>query len=283
MDQVLGTSDITILKDIALFHRYTAGQLCRLRYGKSYNRALERLRRLHEQGLLFRQSLGDVPEDYPAAKTRYVFTLTKRGARVLRDLHIPCPPTGERLPLTTFHLQHTLDVNDFFISALLLQRDYNGITLTHMEHEWQLKKYPYAGHVEGVRLTASADGFLRLHIGETVHSIILEVDRGTEDSKTWQLKICKLIAFLREGYAARYGGNETTIAVVVPLRAGAERRCDELVRWTESVLQRENLLAYKDLFQFSSVRPESMDARAYFCERHWRVPFRPELDALLTP
>jgi hypothetical protein len=145
------------------------------------------------------------------------------------------PPRFKRTEQHASHTMHTLAVNDVLISAELLDRRYDQVSLVAMEHEWEFKRNPF-------RLDAGSvapDGLLRLTIGGEPADVLLELDHhgadhcGTETKAQWQHKITKLFAFVQGFYQQRY---DTPFApAIAVLTTADETRREHLREWTAEI------------------------------------------------
>jgi hypothetical protein len=301
MRRFLTDTQLHALQDVGFFHYFTADQLMRLRYGKSHNYVRDLLRDLWDphhdplkpgrDGYLYRQAIHK-KEHHPTAKAEYVYWLSPKGARAVRESGQPVPKLTKRKDLTGVQIPHTLAVNEFFIAAQLLAEAFPElVSIRHWDSERYLRAVPFVTDV-GV---TSSDGFVWITCQGKDYPILLEVDRGSEAFDKWQEKVRVLTRFVEEGYQKRYGTELVTIAVVVSMADEDEalKRRNELLGWIERTLQKDgNILPTSlpgepllksDLFQLSCVPPSSTVPRRYFGGAHWVVPLRPgERHALLV-
>lgn len=145
---ILSYQDEAILRCLARYQYLLSRQICRLLYSpNSITYVQTRLKRLAEGGYCQRLWLpkrgryGSAPAVYTLAR-RGIAHLLSSGSRLNRRYH-----PSEQEARSLLFLQHTLDLNDFLISAELLGRWRPEFQLAAMLHERELKQHPV--YVEG--------------------------------------------------------------------------------------------------------------------------------------
>jgi Replication-relaxation len=228
----------------------TARQLTRLHYSAgSLTTVKARLKTLTTSG--FVQS--DV---IPSRRWRtpYYYTLGKAGVKYLESVGCDVSESwraGKEVNQHALFVEHTLELNDVLISALLLHRDEPGVTLRGFEHERSLKRHPYQASWQGQTFTVIPDAFLDFHavVDGSLRRmpILLEHDRGTEEQFYFRRRIRAYLMFLKSGtYQQTFGTNAVTIAFTT---FQGERRVEQMQRWTRIELKNEPT-SLGELFRF---------------------------------
>ena len=282
-----------VLIALARFHYLTATQVSRLLHPgvNDEDRWSQRhLKKLVDAGYVLR--LRALPPK-PTGQPPHVFTLARKGRRVMNSLGIPVeayfrPSEESKAALDTPFMQHTLAAIDVLISATCLCRDHD-VTSPNMMSERQLKRgalrveVPPGPRANGERAKVVAvipDGWFQLQVGEgTVISIALELDRGTEAQRAWRDKVAALALWASGPYMQAFETTNLTIIVVCP---DAKRR-DNLAHWTHAELADRQMGNLADIFLFTSVNPVEVTPAALFFGRCWRSAESTDRLSVLDP
>lgn len=226
MQRLLTERDEAILRSITRLHFLTGSQLARLHFSecqdeqaraRAARRALLRLTRL---GALHRlpRSVGGVR----AGSAGFVYTLGLLGQRlaVLRSWQSPRRPRRAHVPGALF-LAHVLQVAE--LHTLLTEADQNDrLELLELSAEpacWR----SYAGGIGAqARATLKPDSYLRLGVGEYEDSYFIEVDMGTEGSRTVLTKLRAYLSYQGSGVEQAERGVFPKTLWLVPDEARAE-------------------------------------------------------------
>jgi hypothetical protein len=275
-------ADDAVLRAMGQFHYLSALQVCHLLYSRgslTYVRAL--LKELADKGLLERLYLS---RSSPFGSAPMVYTLSRSGLNYLRQAGVEVQQRYRRCEVhehSYLHLSHMLAVNDVLIAATLLPASAPAmrlrIQLRQMRHEQELKRHPVrvktsllqqgAGDEE---LSIVPDGWLDFSIaGRERMSIVLELDRGTEEQRQWRRKVRGLVAFAQGPYQEAFGSDSITIAVAVTC---GQQRVKTLLSWTERELNACNQRAMADLFLFSAVEADRLSPAELFLGPLWQRP-----------
>jgi hypothetical protein len=179
-------------------------------------------------------------------------------------------------------IEHTLELNDVLISALLLHQETSSAQLYRFEHERSLKRHPYKPTWQGKdgmqTFAVVPDAFLDFRLGGRRFPVLLEYDRGTEEQLYFRRKIRGYILLLKTGsYQQLFNAHAVTIAFTT--FKGAER-VEQMRAWTRAELEGESASLGK-LFRFASfTRP--LQPRAVWLEPHWLSPYDEALQPLLA-
>jgi DNA-binding PadR family transcriptional regulator len=235
----------------------TAQQLTRLHYSEGMITTVKtRLKMLTKSGVVQSNMI-------PSRKMRtpYYYTLGKAGVEYLKSVGCDVSESwraSKAVNQNWLFVQHTLELNDVLISALLLHRDDPNVTLKSFEHEHNLKRHPYQAtwqsHGRMQTFTVIPDAFLdfQVVVGDSVRRmpVMLEHDRGTEQQLYFRRRIRAYIAFLKTGtYQRAFGTNAVT--VVFTTFEGPER-VEQMKAWTQAELEGEPAVL-GSLFHFSAL------------------------------
>jgi hypothetical protein len=265
----LTAKDIETVRALNRYFLLSAEQVRRLFYGKgSITWAKDRLR------LLTKYEYASVLDN--KAKGEYVYRLGPEGLKLCRKLDEPVP---RRLRLyqssdSEYYVPHTLAINDVLISADLLARTQQAVTVLDLIHEKQMAaiKVPVGGgRMEGV----ITDGILTFSIvegGEKFEqTFFLEIDMGYRRTR-WMTKVCRLISYGKEAYKKHYDTPFFTVAVITPL---GEAHLRNLKRWTEDVFTEDGLrgTAIEKSFVFTAAPAATIHPASFWLGTSWLEPF----------
>ncbi len=176
-------------------------------------------------------------------------------------------------------VEHTLELNDMLISALLVSRDAPSIRLHRFEHERSLKRHPYRAtwqtSGQSHTFTVIPDAFLDFYIqaanGVRRMPVLLEHDRGTEEQYYFRRRIRAYIMLLKTGsYQQMFHANAVTIAFTT---FQSMQRLGQLRAWTRAELEQTGESpSLGALFRFAAfTRP--LHPRAVWLGPHWSSPY----------
>jgi len=272
-----------VLRPFLFYHVLTPEQLCRLLYKPgSLTFAYDVLAGLAKKEYL---QVIRYPRSFPG-RSQNVYTLARKGIRYLAGEGLDVPEryhAGELAQLSRGHLDHTLAVNDAFISLEGLTRDSQQVVVARRIHDRTLKKQGTkiavkVGERTPVTVPVIFDGWVDLHVaGRTRVCLGLEVERSVKQKDRWREKVAALVSWSREGYQAQFGTKTLTVAVFTTL---GDNHRQGLLTLTSQTLEELGERGEADLFRFSSVPPVS-DPRAIWSARCWYRPFDPEPLSLL--
>ena len=279
----ISAAEDRVLPLFLFYHVLTPEQICRLLYKRgSLTFAYDVLARLAKKEYL---QVIAYPRSFPG-RSQNVYTLARKGIRYLAGEGLDVPQryhAGELAQLSRGHLDHTLAVNDVFISLERLTRERSQLRVAERRHERTLKKQGTRIQVRvGARTPVTVpvifDGWVDLHVaGRTRVCLGLEVERSVKQKDRWREKVAALVAWSRDGYQAQFGTKTLTVAVFTTL--GEHHRAN-LLTLTAETLDELGERGEADLFRFSSV-PPTADPRAIWSARCWYRPFDPEPLSLL--
>lgn len=281
---IVSLAEQRVLQILARYHYLTAQQLLRLAYASgSLSYVQAKLKHLSDAGYLERLFL---PRPSRTGSAPLVYCPTRRTLALLERLGIEVPqrsrPSEARAHAYLF-LLHTLAVNDVLIAAELLCREQPWLELAAMQHERTLKRRPVRVALEdGSSVGVIPDGWLDIRIRESSSEyqscFALEVDRGTAEQRAWRRKVRALLAWSRGPYVEAFGTTSLTVAVVA---TPGERRCRELIRWTEAELNALGAHAEADLFRFSGQSAATLQPVEFFLAPQWYRAFDPRSQRLI--
>lgn len=279
-----------VLLAVYTYHYLTVEQLVRLRYSQgatTYARDL--CKRVADKGYLQRLYL---PHTLRAGQPKLIYTLARNGLNYLREEGYDVRHrfrAAEEREKSYATLKHTLAVNDFLIAAHLLPRHLGTIRVAGMRHERDLRREDPPkveirvgeGRSEKATYRVVTDGWLDLRLGEKEQvCLVLELDRGTREQKSFRQKVAALVAYAKGPYKAQFGTESITIAFAVASERSREKRAEDIVRWIEQELTALGEQHEADLFRVAAL-PETLDPPTVFLAPCWRRPFDTSLLPLL--
>lgn len=260
-------------------HLLTAEQLTRLHYSPgSLTTIKARLKTLTDYGYV----QSDV---IPSRqwRTPFYYTLGPAGVRYLESVGADLPPSwraGRAVNQHWLFVEHTLELNDLLVSALLLSRDAPTVQLHSFEHERSLKRHPYKAtwqtNGQTHALTVIPDAFLDFYLsalstpdGVQRMPILVEHDRGTEEQLYFRRRIRAYIMLLKTGaYQQMFSAKAVTIAFTTFQSA---ERIEQLRAWTRAELDGEPP-ALGALFRFAFLR-RPLQPQAVWLGPQWMSPY----------
>lgn len=276
---VLSPADDDILRAVFRYHYLTINQVARL-LGKSRTTVAARLKRLTDAGYLHAITVPTRQGNGPN-----VYALANNGLQFLGDAGLPVP---KRTRLSTerqysyLFFSHTLAVNDFLMDVELFTARHPDVTIERLYHDRDLKRMPVqVDDGAGGKAVVIPDGYVDLLFSNTYQACwALELDRGTEDQRTWRKKVRLLVAYAAGPYVQAFGTGALTICVVT---TAPSERLRQLYQWTEEELSEANLTNHADLFYFAGYTPGTILDDRVFLVPGWRVPFQQHAVALVDP
>jgi len=269
--QILGVSDEAILEGLYRYRYLTSKAVCRLFFKPGcLIYAQTKLKRLADLGYARRCFLPRATQHGSAPS---VYCLSRKGLKHIaaRGIDVPSRYQPVHQPSSSYlFLSHTLMVNDVLITAELLDRTSDAVTLQIMHHEFDLKRTPfYVQDDSGERLVVIPDGYFDLRIsGHYQACFALEADRATEEQKKFRRKVGGLIGLTKGAYQERFGTSSLTVAVVTT----DEHRLAQLRQWTEAELEKLGR-DRGDLFRFAVLSEDLLLPEVMFFAPRWYRPF----------
>jgi len=270
---ILGPADLQLLLAFGRYFYLTATQLTRLFYAPtSHTYAQARLKRLADGGYLQRIFL---PRPSRTGSAPLVYTLARRGLQALDAWGRPVARRyrpAEVRETSYLHLAHTLALNDLLIALECFCRRESRVTIAGWRHERELKLQPVGVQLsDGTRAGVIPDAWLDLRLaGRYQECYVVELDRGTTEQKAWRRKLAALVAYSDGPYQAAFGTPSLTIVVATP----DERRCQQLLRWTEAELRAIQREDAANLVRLTGAQPGGEDPTDIFEAASWWTPFR---------
>lgn len=246
-------------------HMTTATQLCRLHYSLgSLNMVKARLKVLVDNG--YAQADGIPTKLF---RSPYYYCLSQKGAKYLEDIGVTQDTSyraGREVNKHALFIEHTLELNDVVISALLLNPPYR---LDNFMHERDMKRRPcklrWNGKESTQVFTLIPDAFLDFRLAlpngkERRMPVLLEHDRGTEGRDHFKRRIRAYIVLLKtEAYKEVFGVKAVTIAFTTFI---GPSRLKQMCDWTREELDASGegqAIANTFLFTNLSVPIDSTD------------------------
>lgn len=260
--------DIETIKALNRYFLLDAEQVRRLFYGTgSIQYAKARLKLLTD---------NEYASELGSKNKAYTYRLGPKGLKLCRSLDEPVP---RRLRLyetsdSEFFVPHTLAINDVLISADMLERTQQTVTVIDLIHEKQMSaiKVPLRGGREEGVIT---DGILTFGISaggeEFEQTFFLEIDMGYRVDK-WKKKIRRLISYGGGPYKKHYDTKFFTVAVITPK---GDAHMHNLRHWTADVLYEDSLQGtnWEHSFLFTAAPAATTAPSLFWLGETWHRPF----------
>lgn len=213
-------------------------------------------------------------------KKPFYYTLGTAGARYLESVGCDVSESwraSKEINQHALFVEHTLELNDLLISALLLHLSVPSVTLHGFTHERALKRHPYRAtwqtNGQTQTFTVIPDAFLefRVRVAGRVRRmpVLLEHDRGTEEQYYFRRRTRAYIMLLKTGsYQQLFGTSAVTIAFTTHT---GQHRVEQMRAWTRAELEHEPP-EVGALFRFA-VLPQPMHPSAVWLGPHWYSPY----------
>ncbi len=297
---VPNASDEKVLRAIGRFHYLTSTQLTWLLFSKnSHSYTSESLTRLTRANYLEKTIM---PREGEYGRAKSVWSLLTKGRTYLEGLGISLlPRVSHRAERSHTYHKHLKSINDTGIACEALARE-GHVFIDSAIHERVFHRTPervdiILGDKKVLATPVIADGWVDFRYGVRDRTCCwIELDRATEHVPFWVKKILRIIEYFESGgYEERFGTDSMTVMVVVVPDPGvdAAHRRDQLIRWTEQVLEKRGYRDsdWPDVFRFAAVDPGMMNPvefdppactpQEFFFGRHWLTPFSDVPRALL--
>jgi hypothetical protein len=170
---------------------------------------------------------------------------------------------------------HQLAAIDVMITAERLCWDVPEVSCPRMLSERELKRgvvrvdvppTPGSDSDAPRKVAVIPDAWFQMSVNDAPpYSIALELDRGTEDQKTWRQKVAAYTVWANGPYQKAFETDNLTIAVVCP----TVRRRAELLDWTMRELKARQLDEYEQLFVFTEASPVAVSPHRFFFGKVW--------------
>lgn len=261
-----------LLEAIGKFSYLSAYQLTHLLYSKgALQNVRDNLKLLYQARYVRRVYLPHLSRHRGSPLA--VYCLDRLGYQYLKSHGLA--PEGrfspnENAEKEVLFLRHTQSANDLLILARLLAQEDPDLELYRMLTERELKRQPVYVHVGRERVGVVPDGWVDLRKGNLQACIAFELDRNTVSKNNWQRKVLALAAYSQGPYQEAFDTESLTIAVVT---TASERRLNELLNWTEAVLDDPSGRDFAPFMFFASFDPAAIEPRDTFYSPIWRQPF----------
>jgi len=262
----------------------TADQLTRLHYSPGSLKAVKaRLKQLVDAGYV---QADTIPTKMFRAP--FYYTLGAKGLKYLSDLGFDREASwraSKEVDKSSMFVEHTLELNDVLIAAVLLKRANPQFDLYGFVHERELRRHPY-------KASWSSNGIMQAHTiipdaylefryarpdgGEDCYPILLEHDRGTEEQFYFRRRIRAYAMLFKSGDYRRLFGTGV-ISIAFTTFKGEQRR-DQMRAWTLKELAAEPRLA--DLFYFTSLSGGHLTPEVWL-HTVWMMPYESTASALI--
>jgi hypothetical protein len=214
---VLQERDLRLLRELHAMRIVDREQAALVGRFGSVTRVNARLLALARAGFLRRVAVGTERGGH-----KYLYALTRSGARVVALPYADVPLTPHNVIAGQPFLEHQLRLN-----AVYLRLKHHAIPLSDAGCErWQTFTKPLAANLPLV-----PDAYIELRTANGIVPIFLEIDRGTESLRVWRGKVEQYVSLAVSGTFARmFSQPQFRVLVIVPsdrrlatLRAGIAR------------------------------------------------------------
>jgi hypothetical protein len=216
-----------------------------------------------------------LPRMTPYGRLPLIYMLGTEGINHFKELGYSVSYHSPKERIRSFlFLTHTLELNNLLIAACALSRVVPEITLTGFKHERVLKHMPCKVDVgNGKKSSVVPDGWLDWQLekpfgapGSDRFSVFVELDRDTEDISQYKPKIRAYLAFADGAYTA-FGSESFNVVFLVA--EGADRRLQQLRKWTLEELTAQKAVQYCVFFKFALLPRSPIDPVSLFLAPHW--------------
>ncbi len=265
---VLSTPQLRILEGLAELSFATNKQLTRFAYSHGcYTAIATANRQLFLAGYIGRTfRMINQNED--------IAYLKEKGRRYLEAYGLDnLPKVPRSIPAHWLFQEHALAIND----VVLIARELPGAidaTLDTLLTDRMLRRSPIPVPVGSGVVKYIPDAWLSYTVPAFTtpnRSLLVEIDRGTEQEGKWRRKVETIVAFSGRPVMERFGTRSFTVAVAaLPLdEKKAEKRREHLMLWTRRELTRLGKEAWGGIFLFSANDAGTMTATDYFTGLQW--------------
>jgi Replication-relaxation len=253
-----------LLRDLHILHRATAEQLTRLNYKMGMLTTVkQRLKDLADKRYV-------LPLSHPSIRLPYVYALDRKGLNYLATQGIDVreyfrPSQEEDTAKNFLFREHMLAISDLLIQSLLFVRSEPSFRIGTMLHERVFKNAPIkAAFTRNNRDEIKAivpDAYIAFVYTnpskkEEAIPVLWELDRGTEDQKSFRKKIRAYIVFLRSRtFETVFGIEHITVAFATTKDHNRVRQMREWAANEFALTNEPDWLA--NLFLFTAL-PENM-------------------------
>lgn len=309
----IGRPRSAIMKTLAAYYYLTAEQITRLLFSPA---SYAYVNNTH---LKFLADSGLVERILPAkqllyGKPPYVYTLSGKGRQLAKQLGEPVQGRNRSILESThkpYTLSHMLAVNEFLIKTTLLAKHQEDMVLRQTVHDKVLARNPLSVTLPtqtGGRETKNLIPDSWIDLGQKSlrrrYCFCVEVNLTELTQRRWRETIRKYLYCL-PAYKEHFGTGIITVLVSIqtptdfPIKPldkltpaeWEQRHLEEqrrrhrrqnLLQWTETEVQAQNLLSAADMFRFSSAPLDQLSSEELYFGQHWYSPFSDSPVSLLV-
>jgi Replication-relaxation len=278
--QVTGVHDRILKQAFYPFHFLTAPQVTRLLYSMGTIKTVQaHLKKLADASYLHSFHLPT-----PEGQRPFVYCLGRRGKKYLEDEGLDTAvyylPSEQEQKSYGF-LMHTLELNDFLITASLLPKSNPTLSLFNLEHDLLLKRTPLlVTDGKGKTKELIPDAWLEMRQKrdngrERRYCFWVELDRGSHNNQDFREKLADTLRCIEQGGHTKRFGVQAVI-VCFATTAGAAR-LEKMRQLARMELGNSNQDAPKNrILKFGTLPPYGQpwrDAVSVFCQPMWYSPY----------
>jgi hypothetical protein len=262
----------------------TATDMTRLRFQKSskpfVRSAMTGLaggRDQNSTSYLYRFRLPQAP-----GNSERIFSLTRRGRNFVRALglqtHFWSPPQ-KAVNYTFTFWEHQLALTKSLVALHRFVRDTPAYEIleTHTGASLSVNPPSFIQEVDYQALSISVlpDAWVCLEHASGEHTALwIEIDTGTEAKAKFQYLVLQRINLIRSGQYKIYFDTDSVIFAYLVIGSELYRRArlNMICRYTQELLEAENLADWGPGFRFATIEESLYDSHSLFTDALWHVP-----------
>jgi hypothetical protein len=213
--------------------------------------------------------------------SRLLYTLTRRGATLLRELGVEADwwygPKQASHNSFTF-LTHQRGITTFLVCLSAFVRDYPEYELIETRTSYTMEKNPpvftFVADQREVKASVIPDAWVYISHPAREYAIAIEIDTGTEGSAKWQQLVRNRIEFCKSGQYAKYFNTPSVLLCYLVVGMSPNERSHRLhtIRhWTQEVLG-ERLTHWASVLRFGTLDESAYTSHRLFIDPVWLLP-----------
>lgn len=288
--QVTGVHDRILKEAFYRFHFLTAPQVTRLLYSMGTIKTVQaHLKKLSDASYLHSFHLPT-----PQGQRPFVYCLGRKGKKYLEQVGLETAvyylPSEQEQKSYGF-LMHVLELNDFLITAAILNKSVPSLSLFDLQHDLLLKRSPLVVTQEkGKQKDLIPDGWLEVRQKrdngrERRYCFWVELDRGSHNNQDFREKLADTLRCIEQGgHTKRFGVQAVVVCFVTTAGTTRLDKMRQLARLELGSVPPES--AKNRLLTFGTLPPYGqpwLDAEKVFCQPMWYSPYGDEARSLIEP
>lgn len=276
-----GVLDKILKEAISPYHFLTARQITRLLYPTEkqgmFTTIKARLKDLTDAKYVYAFHMKTANGIHP-----YVYCLGMRGRKYLLaeglDILVYYEPF-EVASKTYGTLAHTLELNDFLISAATIHKAAPDFHLYAFLHDFAIKTNPATTlDQKGKVVQIAPDGFLDIRSTTRRYCYLVEHDRGHIGDDRMKKKFTDYLSSWKQQKLREHYNTLKHLEILFPTSAGVKRveRMRDLCRQVLITLDEKDRAFFRNLFKFTAVPPlleQPLDSKTLFFSPLWLTAY----------